>query len=178
MYARMDDPYGFTRSWYEQRKYALTLAACRRPHYSRALEIGCSEGLFTQQLAPRCTRLVAIDAARTAVERASRRLTNAPHVQVFECRVPGHLPAGPFDLVVLSEVGYFLSPGDLRSLAVEIERSLADGGELVVVHWRHRSEDLPQNGPQVHAALRERPGWSVHSTYTDPDFLLDVLVRR
>ncbi|MFE7421819.1 hypothetical protein [Rhodococcus sp. NPDC057529] len=54
MYAASPDPWGFGDRWYEQRKYALTLAALPRPRYRRAFEPGCSIGILTAALAHRC----------------------------------------------------------------------------------------------------------------------------
>jgi len=51
MYATDPDPWGFDSSWYEQRKYALTLAALPERRYERAVEPGCANGALTALLA-------------------------------------------------------------------------------------------------------------------------------
>ena len=53
LYAAEADPWAFATSDYEREKYAATLAALPRPHYARALEIGCSIGVLTRMLAGR-----------------------------------------------------------------------------------------------------------------------------
>ena len=76
-------PWGFADRWYEQRKYALTVASLPRPRYRRAFEIGCSVGVLTALLGERCGELLAVDVAAAAV--ASRpsaaRRTSAGHVE-------------------------------------------------------------------------------------------------
>lgn len=170
MYDADADPWGFARRWYEQRKYALTLAALPSPSYGRGLEIGCSIGILTASVAARCTSLVALDPSARALAAARTRIP--PSVSLVLGAVPENWPAGMYDLVVLSEVGYYLDAGDLELLLDLVERDLAPDGTVVACHWRHRVPDYPQTGDQVHAALAR---WPRVSRVEEEDFLLDVL---
>jgi len=171
MYAQSDDPWGFGSRWYEQRKYALTLAALPDPAYSSALEIGCSIGVLTTALAARCQRLVALDPSATALAAAAHRVPG--YVSLRQGSVPGDWPAGSYDLVVLSEVGYYLDRADLDRTLSLIERDLAPGGTIVACHWRHPVADYPLSGDAVHMSLAAR--WPRVSRICEEDFLLDVL---
>ena len=51
MYAESPDPWGFRTRWYEERKFALTMAALPRRRYRRVFEPGCSVGMLTRLLA-------------------------------------------------------------------------------------------------------------------------------
>ena len=177
LYATHDDPWGFTDRWYEQRKRALLLASLPRPRFARAFEPGCSIGVLTAELAPRCESLLATDVAEKALEAAAARVAGAPGVVLERRRVPAQWPAGAFDLVVLSEVGYYCSGPDLEVLAERAASSLTPDGVLVACHWRHRVADYPVSGDAVHAALRARPGLEVLAEHVEEDFRLDVLVR-
>ena len=73
--------------------------------------------------------------------------------------MPGDWPDGVLDLVVLSEVGYYCGPGDLRTLVDRAAGALAEDGVLVACHWRHPVEEYPLGGDAVHAALRRTPAW-------------------
>ena len=110
-YGRHDDPWGYTDRWYEERKRALTLAALPDARYGRVLEVGCGIGVLTALLAERADHLLAVDVSAAAVERARARV---PGVQVEVADVAEGVPDGPFDLVVLSEVGYYLDRPTLR----------------------------------------------------------------
>ncbi len=101
MYAGDPDPWGFTSRWYERRKYALTLAALPCPTWDRALEVGCSVGVFTAELAARCTSLVALDPSAAALSAARARVPES--VRLVQGAVPDGWPDGTYDLVVLSE---------------------------------------------------------------------------
>ena len=74
---------------------------------ARAFEAGCSIGVFTALLADRCDELLAVDIAQTAVEAARGRLAARTHVHVERRTLPQQWPAGPFDLVVCSEILYY-----------------------------------------------------------------------
>lgn len=161
---------------YERRKRALTLASLPREHYRRALEVGCSVGALAVDLAGRCDRLVAIDDSPTAIEQARRRTAAIGHVDVRRARVPGEWPEGAFDLVSISEVGYFLSPRALDAVVARARDALTDDGHLVLCHWRHQPVGWPLAGPAVHEAFLAA-GLRVLVEHDEPDFLLHVLGR-
>ncbi len=171
VYAAGDDPWGFTSRWYEQRKYALTLAALPEERYASGLEIGCSIGVLTADLAGRCKRLVAVDPSAAALAQARTRVPAGVVLQ--QAAVPAGWPAGSYDLVVLSEVAYYLDSSALEVLLALVERDLAPGGTVVACHWRHPVADYPLTGDQVHEALSR---WPRLSRIEEEDFLLDVLV--
>ena len=169
-YATGDDPWGFASRWYEQRKYALTLAALPQQRFGRALEVGCSVGVLTAGLAGRCDALTAMDPSRVALERARARVP--ARVELIHGSTPADWPAGPWDLIVLSEVLYYLSEQDLEIVLHLVERDLAPTGTVVACHWRHPVADYPQTGDAVHQALSR---WPRLSRIHEEDFLLDVL---
>ncbi|WP_432570343.1 PIG-L family deacetylase [Kineococcus sp. SYSU DK005] len=174
-----EDPWGFEDRWYERRKRALTLASLPRERFRSALEVGCSGGVLTAELAPRCGELLALDAAASAVRRAGERVRAAGFGQRVTARVgtvPGHWPPGVFDLVVLSEVAYYCGPRDLAELVARAAGSLAHDGVLVACHWRHLVRGYPLTGDEVHRVLRAEPGLQVLVSHEEEDFLLDVLV--
>ncbi len=171
-----DDPWGFTDRWYEQRKRALTLAALPRERFGRAFEPGCSIGVLTELLAGRCDELLATDVAEAALAAARERTRHLPHVRVEQGAVPAQWPAGEFDLVVLSEVGYYSGPDDLLRLARRAAASLRPDGVLLACHWRHPVQGYPTSGDEVHRVLRSLPGLQTLARHEEEDFLLDVLV--
>ena len=134
LYRGDPDPWGMETSAYEAEKYGATLDALSRPRYGAALEIGCSIGVLTARLAARCDRLVAVDVSDTALARARAR----PGTEAVEWRraeVPAEWPTGCYDLIVLSEVLYFLEPDEVRAVAALVAGALAPGGEAIVVNW-------------------------------------------
>ena len=166
--------------WYERRKRNLLLAALPRERFRAGLEVGSSTGALAADLAGRCDELLVVDASAHAVAAARRRCGALPGVSVEQRRVPSEWPPAPsggFDLVVLSEVGYFLSPRDLEELLGRIGTSLAPDGVLVLCHWRHEIEGWPLDGPDVHRIARASGVRPVAATYTDRDVELLVLAH-
>lgn len=167
LHAGDDDPWGTRRRWYERRKRDLLLAALPKARHGRTLEVGCSVGELAASLVPRVDALVAVDSSATATRLAARRLGDDADVRLLD--VPREWPEGEFDLVVVSEVGYFLSPAALEELVDRIEGSLADDGTLALCHWRHPVEGWPLDGPEVHRRVAHRTRWPLQAAYVDRD---------
>ncbi|MBW3096407.1 SAM-dependent methyltransferase [Pseudohoeflea coraliihabitans] len=135
LYQTSDDPWNLGESSYEQEKYAATLAALSGRRFDLGIEIGCSVGVLSEALAERCSQFVAVDLNPRAVELASSRLSRFPHASVRCAEVPAEWPAGAYDLIVLSEILYFLSEEEIAALAGRVTNDLKPGGLCVVVVW-------------------------------------------
>jgi SAM-dependent methyltransferase len=177
LYDESPDPWGFETSWYERRKYALTLASLPRERYASAYEPGCSIGVLTRLLAGRCDSLLASDVIPRAVEAASRRVGDLAHVRVERMDTPNEWPESRFDLIVLSELAYFLQPDAVVELARRAGASLSEGGTLVGVHWRGPIDEWAVPAEQAHAILRETGGLHSVAQHLEPEFLLEVFER-
>jgi len=153
VYAENDDPWGFATRPYEARKYAATLDALPRNRYQSAFEIGCSIGVLTEQLAGRCERLLAVDVAGRALEQARKRCRHLPHVRLARMAVPDEFPDECFDLILVSEVGYYWGWDGLATAQQLISEHLKPHGHLLLVHWTPFVEDYPLTGDQVHEAF-------------------------
>ncbi|TGE21159.1 class I SAM-dependent methyltransferase [Hymenobacter metallicola] len=182
VYRANEDPWNFETSVYEQEKYAASVAALPRPRYARALEIGCSLGVLTQQLAARCNYLLAVDVAAAPLVRARRRCAQLAQVEFRQMRLPDDpLSDANFDLVVLSEVGYYWAAPDLTRVAAQLEQVLAPGGQLLLVHWTPPVHDYPLTGDEVHDFFlaKTQPGgaWRHLHGFRHATYRLDVLEK-
>lgn len=178
-YRADSDPWGYTHSDYERQKYAATLGACGAGPFSRALELGGSIGVFTALLAPRCRQLVSIDASATAVAQARMRLGEQhPQVRLVLGQIPGAIPNGGYDLVLSSEILYYLHPDDLETTLSVLCSRMVPGARVVAVHWRPPGPERPFDADTVHARLRARPELESVKVGENPDYRLDVLRRR
>ncbi|AOE68404.1 methyltransferase [Pseudomonas fluorescens] len=178
LFADNDDPWAFRQRWYERRKRALTLAVLTRPRYASIFEPGCANGELSAELAPRCDRLVCCDTASAAVALAKTRLMGFAHAHVEQSRLPEQWPGGRFELIVLSELCYYLDADDLGRLIERALASLTDDGQLLACHWRPRIEGCPQTAEQVHALLHERLAMRSVVQHHEEDFLLDLWSRE
>lgn len=174
LYAGADDPWGLAERFYEQRKRAITLASLSQERFARAFEPGCATGLFTVELARRCDEVVAWDTAERAAELTRQRLADADlQARVEPAVVPQHWPAGTFDLLFFSEVGYFVTDPDL--LTRRIDACLASDGVVLACHWRHPGVENPHTTDAVHAAIGS--GLALLVDHREDDFLLQVWSR-
>jgi cyclopropane fatty-acyl-phospholipid synthase-like methyltransferase len=148
LYAEEPDPWQFESSTYERDKYEATLAALPRERYARALEVGCSIGVLTQRLGARCDSVLATDIAEEPLRAARRRCAKLSGVEFACSSAPGQWPQGRFDLILLSEVVYFLGRSDVATLAARVLDSLDEGGDLLLVHWTGPT-DYPLSGDEA-----------------------------
>lgn len=170
------DPWDFEDSWYEARKRDLTLAALPDQHVAHAFEPGCAQGILTARLATRCDRVTALDPVPEVAERARARVGDHADVEVRVGALPDDWPEDPVDLVVASEVLYYLSPAGLETFVDRLDAALGAGGALVAVHWRGPT-DYPQTGDEVHERL-DAVDWLSRTLHAEQDeFLLDTWVR-
>jgi SAM-dependent methyltransferase len=182
VYRAKSDPWDFASSPYEAAKYRATLAALPRARYGAAFEVGCSIGVLTAQLAPRCAQLLAIDVNDCALDQARARCARFAHLRFERRQLPAEFPARDFDLILLSEVGYYLAYADLLALRAQCVNRLRPGGHLLLVHWTPPVPDYPLTGDQVHAAFLEiatgaQAPWRPLAAQRAEKYRLDLLER-
>ncbi|MEO3930672.1 SAM-dependent methyltransferase [Micromonosporaceae bacterium B7E4] len=178
LYAENPDPWDFATSWYERRKYALTVASLPKRRYRSGFEVGCSVGELTRLLAPRCEKLLAVDCAALAVSRARGAVADLAHVKVGHASVPDYLPDDSYDLIVASEVLYYFSADDLQRLLDGLLARLEPGGDIIAAHLRAGDLRHGYDGHNVHSRLASHPALTRIVRHEDEGFVLDVLRHR
>ena len=178
LYANSGDPWDFETSAYEREKYRRTLGALGDRRFGRAFEAGASIGVFTQMLAGRCDELLAVDVSEKAVAAARERLGGLDHVRVERRTLPEEMPAGPFDLIVASEVLYYFPRSEMLAMLNGFEAALAPGGALLAVHWRRETRTYPLQGDEVHDLLAANTSLALKESVAEPDYRLDLFEDR
>jgi SAM-dependent methyltransferase len=174
MFDASDDPWHYKNRWYEERKRALTLACLPQRRYASCYEPGCANGELSAALAQRCDRLLISDGAVVAIELARQRVREMSNVRVMEAWTPHQWPKESFDLIVISEFGYYLDTASLQALALKARDSLNPGGTVLACHWRWRIEGCEIDGDTVHQMLAASLGLSKLCHVLEPDLLIDV----
>jgi cyclopropane fatty-acyl-phospholipid synthase-like methyltransferase len=141
LYRANPDPWNFTSSAYEQEKYEATLAALGARRFHTALEVGCSIGVLTKRLAARCDNLIGLDFVPAAVTMARARCAAYPGVRIEQMQVPQQWPEVRFDLILFSEVLYFLNESDLTKICAHTTRSILPGGRVLLVNYTGVTDD-------------------------------------
>ncbi|KIG11266.1 NodS family protein [Burkholderia sp. MR1] len=174
LYRNNDDPWRYRTSEYERRKRELLLASLPRERYASGFEPACSNGELSALLARQCARLRICDISQRAVAQARERLANARGVTIDARAVPDEWPAGEVDLIVISELAYYLSPAATTTLAERAWASLAVDGAIVACHWRHPFDGKLQSAEDVHAIFHSAFDAMRVVRHEEADFLLDV----
>jgi LmbE family N-acetylglucosaminyl deacetylase len=178
LYGDGADPWGVTTSCYERRKRAIALASLPRERYGLAVEPACGVGALTAELAARCDRVIAFDPVPAAVRAARRSLSTLSTVEISQGVLPADLPTEPTDLVVFSEILYYLGDADLAATVDGAVAALRPGGHLLAVHWLPWAAEAPRDGMAAHRFLLARSGLAPAVEHVDQEFVLHVLIRR
>lgn len=176
LYRNDRDPWKFATSAYEMNKYQHTLNAIPQLGYERMLELGCSIGVFTSMLFPRGKNLLAIDCAQEALDIAKRNV-GADAGVLYEClSIPDAFPKGTFDLIVFSEMGYYLSKAALHRAQELVINAMEEKAYLCLVHWRHPIAGCEWTGDEVHELFYRS---SLNIMYSDiqKDYRIDVFQK-
>lgn len=206
LYNDNNDPWQYQTRWYEKRKRDICLTLLPQSQYDNAIELGCGNGVFSELLAHRCQALISIDGNHQAVQLTKERLADLSHVRVIQGVIPNTLltlkeaiietyseandtstSKPPFDLIVISEILYYLSPNDIDTVIAWSKHNLAIGGTILCCHWRYAIDGFLMNGETVHQRLQQafnlannkkhQVSFNHQSQMIDSDFLLDVWQR-
>jgi 2-polyprenyl-3-methyl-5-hydroxy-6-metoxy-1,4-benzoquinol methylase len=170
------DPWKFATSPYEQQRYETILRAIDHRRYRRALEPGCSVGVLTFRLASLCDEVEAFDIAPSAVATARERCRGLANVHLSCSTFSEDRLDGPFDLIVLSEIGYYFEVAELRRIAASLVSRLLPDGVVVAAHWLGTSSDHVLTADAVHNVLYsifEQEGLALELSHSHPGFRLD-----
>lgn len=179
LYAQNPDPWNFTGSAYERQKYAATLAMLGDQRFAGGLEIGCSIGVLTKLLATHCDKLLGVDLTEQALRQAAARCAGEHHVSFQRMQIPQDWPEEPFDLIVLSEVLYFLNPADITRTAARSTTSLAPGGVLILVNYTENIDEPCSGEEAAEIFLRSAaPSAVCVNQKRDRSFRIDLLMKN
>ncbi|MFT8719937.1 class I SAM-dependent DNA methyltransferase [Acetobacter sp.] len=145
------DPWDFENSLYERQKLEKVLECLSASPVSFALELGCAIGVSTLALSRRCERLLAVDVSQKALALAKHRCRMQKHVSFLKAFLPADYPtteASGCDLVIISEILYFLAQEDIRRLVGMVTENLVSTGHILIVNWTGQT-DTPCTGDEA-----------------------------
>jgi hypothetical protein len=128
--------------------------------------------VLTGQLAQRCDATIAIDTSARALEEASKVCAGL-NVDFRRAYLPeGDLGDG-FDLVVASEVLYYLDEPSLLTLAARLGGVVKPGATCIAVHWTGPT-DYPLSGDRATELFQREAGLRRVDHTRTPKYRLDV----
>lgn len=181
-----NDPWNYG-SDYEQRKYEQTLDLLPDAPIERALELACAEGMFTPALSSRVETLIAADISTTALARARERCRGIANIMFQQLDlIAEEIPAGQ-NLIVCSEVLYFLDKADdLSLIATKLRDALVPGGRLLMAHAFLLKDDMSATGfdweqdyggKVIHATFAATPGLVLERSIVTELYRVDCFKR-
>lgn len=186
LYGALHDPWSTTLPYYryQLRKYQVMLSCLPSRSYGRALDIGCGLGVLTRMLASSVNEVLGVDFSQNAVDRAAELSVGAKNARFKQADLLHikDLSDGLFDLIVMADTLYYLSPqseelfADIRD---QLTGLLTPGGVLLLVnHFYFRFDGLSRVSRRIHNCFRSGPGLRQLGEYRKPFYLVGVLERR
>jgi 2-polyprenyl-3-methyl-5-hydroxy-6-metoxy-1,4-benzoquinol methylase len=176
LYQSNPDPWNFQASPYERSKYEQTHTALGDRRFTSGLEVGCSIGILSHMLATNCDRFLGVDFVESALQSARTRCADLPHASFERRQVPDSWPQDRFDLIVFSEVLYFLTQADIDRCARHVEASLLPNPTIILVNWLGKTDD-PTTGDDAANRFIATTGKTLAVTHQERNehYRLDLL---
>jgi predicted TPR repeat methyltransferase len=127
------DPFGVEHTACEQRKQELLLRLVRQRTYHHTLDVGCGTGVISRRIAASCDCLVGIDFSPEAIAQARKKCSELPNLSFLVEDIRRFHMAEHYDLIVCSEVLYYLSPPDLEQVIARLAEHTSPDGWLILV---------------------------------------------
>lgn len=162
-FARDADPWATFSNRDEAVKRRAILHAIGQAPRGRVLEVAAGNGSNSVAIASRALRLDATEATDSGTMLVAAALSGRTRARAIKLIVPGRLPRTHYDVAVVAEVLYYLSPEDMAQTARTVAAALRPGGVLVLAHHRVDYPDFAQHAGQLQRAFLRITGrhWRV-----------------
>lgn len=174
LHRQTEDPWDFATSPYESAKRAATIAALPDRMFPSILEIGCSTGYLSQALSQRGGHVLALDVSAVAIARARSRVGDGTRIRFRQAELPQDWPPGAFDLIVFSEVLYFMTAQEIHRCAELTRNALTSNGLCLLVNWTGHS-DLAITGAKAASIFLASEHWQCILERREDNYLLHLL---
>ena len=173
------DPWATFSNRDEATKRGAILHAMGPGPWGRVLELGAGNGSNSAAIAPRALRLDATEATGSGTALVASAITSHPRARAIRLAVPARLPLMRYDLIVVAELLYYLSPGDMARVARDVTAALRPGGTLVLAHHRIDFHDFAQHARGIHDRFLTNTGrtWTRRTARRTGCWLVEAAVR-
>lgn len=149
-FAANDDPWRTFVDADEALKRQAILRAIGPGPWGRVLEVAAGNGSNSVAIAPRAMRLDATEATAKGTELVARAVRPyRDRARAIRLAVPARFPRSRYDVIVVAELLYYLSPRAMARTARDIATSLRPRGKLVLAHHRIDFPDFAQHAAHV-----------------------------
>ena len=92
--------------------------------------------------------------------------------------LPEQMPHGPFDLIVASEIVYYLSPHALDELLRRLDAAAAPNGRIVILDHTRPFDDAAQPPARAHDVTRLRLQKTMQTVFRERHSRFEVVSFR
>ena len=149
-FAGDDDPWRTFDDADEALKRRAILHAMGPGPWGRVIELAAGNGSNSAAIAPRALRLDATEATASGTALVAKAIRSRPgRARALRLAVPTRLPRERYDIAVVAELIYYLSPRAMARTARDVTRVLRPGGVLVLAHHRIDFPDFAQHAAHI-----------------------------
>lgn len=149
-FAAADDPWRTFDDADEALKRRAILHAIGPGPWGRVLEVAAGNGSNSAAIAPRALRLDATEATASGTRLVAKVLRpDSSRARAIRLELPARLPRARYDVAVVAELIYYLSPREMVQTAHDIAVVLRPGGTLVLAHHRIDFPDFAQHAAHL-----------------------------
>ncbi len=144
------DPWRTFTNRDEALKRAAILHAIGPGPHGRILELAAGNGSNSRALAARTLRLDATEATGSGTRLVAAALReHKRRARAIRLAVPARFPRQRYDIILIAELLYYLSPQAMRQTARDVTSALRPGGVLVLAHHRIDFHDFAQHAAHL-----------------------------
>jgi SAM-dependent methyltransferase len=142
----------------------------------RVLELAAGNGSNSAAIAPRVRRLHATEGTAAGTKLTAQAIAPWPRAQAIELALPARFPAPGYDVIVVAEILYYLSPRAMRAVARDVARALRPGGRLVLAQHEIDFYDFAQHARGIHHRFLGDTGarWRRRTVRRTADWIVEV----
>ena len=177
LFAQSDDPWGYCDLPYEQYRFDQTLKILKGQHFASGLELGCANGELTRRLAPLCKSLISIDHSMKAVECARAKVNDYPHIHLLCGSIPKDTPEGKFDLIILSDMLYYLGFDGVAELMSQLKHRSNPGTRLVMANYLGPTDTVLTGEMAAEMSIALLTDWILVGQHRSDLLRIDLLER-
>ncbi len=163
-FAGDDDPWRTFDDADEALKRRAILHAMGAGPWGRVIELAAGNGSNSAAIAPRALRLDATEATESGTALVAKAIRpRGRRARAIRLAVPARLPRERYDIAVVAELIYYLSPLAMARTARDVAGVLRSGGTLVLAHHRIDFPDFAQHAAHIQRRFLAATGrrWQV-----------------
>ena len=135
LYLENPDPWNYRSSTYELEKYQRTLdsALALRMRCGRALEVGCSVGVFSRMISEHFDKVTAIDISKEALRREADYNSAQKNIRFLHGYFESLNIEGQYDVIFCAEILYYIAEKHVNEVCRQLNMYLAPQGIILLV---------------------------------------------